>query len=337
MKKTETIKGLMVFLSCNQWFKEDFSKGFSLEEDFWDYILDLCEKNGVNTILLDVGDGVQYKTHPEISLSEAWSYERVAKEVKRCAEKGIKIIPKVNFSLGHCYWMKDYWRMPSTALYYQFVKDIIGEIYEMFLHPEYIHIGMDEEDEKHCSKADIVIYRKGKLYIHDLKFMIDTVNATGAKAMMWQTGATKEYDLFMETIKPSDVVMFFGRYFAFKKEDFTRLEDWNQPEERKKSWYDRNYTYAEDWPSVVNELESLKTQGIALIEKGFRFVIGPSLYEGITYNHEQNAEFFMENVIDKSSILGMISLPWENSTLDNKKLFDDSIYHLGKAMEMLNA
>ena len=39
-----------------------------------------------------------------------------------------------------------YERMVSTPIYYQVCKDLIEEAYEMFDHPEFIHIGMDEEE-----------------------------------------------------------------------------------------------------------------------------------------------------------------------------------------------
>ena len=53
---------------------------------------------GVNTIVLDVGDGVEFATHPEIAIKGAWSRKRVREEVRRCRDMGITLIPKLNFA-----------------------------------------------------------------------------------------------------------------------------------------------------------------------------------------------------------------------------------------------
>jgi hypothetical protein len=124
----------MVYLSANQWthvFQE-----LEFDEEMWDWLLEQAPKMGFNHILLDVGDGIQYHSHPEISTKNAWSHGRVRKEIARCKKKGITIIPKVNFSAQHCNWLKQYARMISSDLYYKVASDIIKEVYEVFEQPE---------------------------------------------------------------------------------------------------------------------------------------------------------------------------------------------------------
>ena len=75
------IWGIFVFLSTNQY--QSVSKNLTLEDDFWDYILDEAEKAKMNTIILDVGDGVVFNSHPEISLPDAWTRERVHNEIEK--------------------------------------------------------------------------------------------------------------------------------------------------------------------------------------------------------------------------------------------------------------
>lgn len=54
----------------------------------------------VNTLVLRVDYGYQYKSHPELVDSFALSQKDVKKIVKACKQGGIKIIPQINL-LGH--------------------------------------------------------------------------------------------------------------------------------------------------------------------------------------------------------------------------------------------
>ena len=199
----EKMWAIMVQLGNNQWYPLDEELIF--DEDFWEYILKRCAEIGVNTILMDVGDGVYYTSHPEISVKNAWTREKVLKEVKRCRGKGITLIPKLNFSTKHGMWLKRYHKMVSTDIYYNVCKDIIREVFEMFDAPPYIHLGMDEEGYRTSKiKDDYVVYRKGKLLVNDLKFLIDTVKSTGAKPWIWHDVLTENTDIYLETIAPED-------------------------------------------------------------------------------------------------------------------------------------
>lgn len=83
----------------------------------------------------------------------------VHQEIK-ASDLGIKLIPKLNFSATHDAWLGEYERMVSTKTYYTVCQDIINEIYEVFEHPDYIHLGMDEEDSRTDGRLDFVCYRK---------------------------------------------------------------------------------------------------------------------------------------------------------------------------------
>lgn len=70
---------------------------------------------------------------------------KVELEVARCREKGLALIPKLNFATTHSFRLGEYRNMTSTNTYYKVVNDLIHEVYELFDHPEYIHFGMDEQ------------------------------------------------------------------------------------------------------------------------------------------------------------------------------------------------
>ena len=106
---------------------------------------------GVNTLIIDVGDAFLYKSHPEIAVEGAFTYEEMEKELNYMASMGFELIPKLNFSTAHDVWMKDYAKMVSTPKYYEVVKDLIDELIELFK-PKFFHIGMDEETYENQEK-----------------------------------------------------------------------------------------------------------------------------------------------------------------------------------------
>ena len=69
--------------------------------------------------------------------------EELKEELQKLRDMGLTVYPKLNFSTAHDAWLGLYSRMVSTPEYYKVTKELIEEIYEMFLHPSAIHIGMD--------------------------------------------------------------------------------------------------------------------------------------------------------------------------------------------------
>ena len=56
---------------------------------------------GVNLVVIDVLDALQYHSHPEISLPCAFTHEQVRAELDYMRARGIEPIPKLNFSSCH--------------------------------------------------------------------------------------------------------------------------------------------------------------------------------------------------------------------------------------------
>ena len=105
-----------IALGYNMWYTENQQVIF--DDESWEKVIDEATKAGINMIALDLGEGVQYATHPELANPGAWTRERVRDEVKKLREKGITIIPKLNFSATHHLWLGEYRRMMSTKPYY---------------------------------------------------------------------------------------------------------------------------------------------------------------------------------------------------------------------------
>ena len=221
----KTMWGIMVYLSDNQWLP--VNDKITFEEEAWECILKGAVDAGVNTVLMDVGDGVEYKSHPEISVQNAWSKEKVRAEAKRCRDLGIALIPKLNFSTCHNLWMHDYYYMVSSQPYYQVCSDLINEVYDMFDKPEYIHLGMDEEDYETAGQYyEYVCYRTKSALVKDLRFLFDEVKKTGAKPWIWADPLLKNPELYMENFTPDDALLSPWYYSAFKREHSTPIQVW---------------------------------------------------------------------------------------------------------------
>ena len=54
---------------------------------------------GINTVIIDVGDGMRYDSHPEIGVNGAMTPDALRNEVRRLRALGLEPVPKLNFSV----------------------------------------------------------------------------------------------------------------------------------------------------------------------------------------------------------------------------------------------
>ena len=126
-----------------------FRPYLELSEPLWDDAINKMAEEGINLVAIELGDAVEYASHPGIAVHNAWKPERLLKEVERIKSLGMEPIPALNFSAGHDTWMGEYSRMVSTDEYYKFCSDIIGELCRIFDKPRFFHLGLDEERHGH--------------------------------------------------------------------------------------------------------------------------------------------------------------------------------------------
>jgi len=121
------IWGFMVQLGHNMWgelpldgdapkagrehmFAHDFNR---TDVDMWDDVTEYYARKGANLVLIDLGEGLQYPSHPELAVKGSWSPERMKEELVRLKGLGLEPILKLNFSACHDAWLKDYSRKAS--------------------------------------------------------------------------------------------------------------------------------------------------------------------------------------------------------------------------------
>jgi len=320
--------GILVHLSMHMW--QDKYDTLPFDDELWDYIIDESEKSGVNTIVLDLGDGIEYASHPEIAMKGAWTRKRVRTEVKRCKEAGIALIPKLNFATPHDMWLGEYARMVSTSTYYKVANDLIKEVYELFDHPKYIHLGMDEEDAKHVEKHEFAVFRQGELYWHDVRFLMDSVIDTGAKPWIWSCGLFDYPEEYKKHIGVEDAVLSPWYYNAFRKEHWTPVES-----RAEYVTYYNEGAYAEMGIKFVEEdpfLVNFRKVALPLMKEGYKYIPCASVFNRCDWNTSDLVEYFKENAPDEQ-ILGYITAPWFSTTMDKKMYFEESFKFLKEAKE----
>jgi hypothetical protein len=155
------------------------------EEPFWNELLARMVEAGLNMVVLDVGDAVKYESHPEIAVKGAWSKAKLRRELAKLRRMGLEPIPKLNFSTCHDLWLGPYSRMVSTPAYYAVCRDVIAEVIDLFDHPRFFHLGLDEETAQHQHAFEYVVVRQFELWWHDALGFIDQVVRAGVRPWVW--------------------------------------------------------------------------------------------------------------------------------------------------------
>lgn len=170
------------------WRGRAWSDVLKCEIPVWRRVTERFAAAGGNMLVIDLGDGIVWRSHPEIAVGRAWSLRTLKDELARCRDLGLEVIPKLNFSACHDGWMRLWSRRVATPEYYRFCRDLIEEAQELFGGARFFHIGMDEEEYRgdNPDRPDrFVILRQGKFWYDDLHFYCDEVRRAGARPWMW--------------------------------------------------------------------------------------------------------------------------------------------------------
>lgn len=155
------------------------------DPELWDEMVEFLKERRFNTCVIDVGDGVRYESHPEISAPDAWSKEYLADKLSKMREAGITPIPKLNFSACHDTWLHEYARQISTPAYYKMRENVIREVWELFDSPALFHLGMDEEDAGNQIYRSMTVIRSQELWWHDNQLLFDLCEKLGTRPWVW--------------------------------------------------------------------------------------------------------------------------------------------------------
>jgi hypothetical protein len=200
MAVEKEMKAVLLHLGGNMWCDwpmtpeqaESLKKGnraphttLALKDDIWRRSTDLLVEKGMNTVLIDIGEGLVFPRRPELAVTGSWSVEKLRGEIARLRAAGLEVIPKINFSNTHNGWMKEYRRMVSTDVYYRVCSDVIKDLIEIFDRPRYLHLGYDEETSGHQSRMNFIAVRQGELWWRDFLWFVKQVDSAGVRPWVW--------------------------------------------------------------------------------------------------------------------------------------------------------
>ena len=189
----------LIYLGSNMWFDWDnhIAMGYNepkyhetmfTQKSAWRKIVKFAAQNGVNTLLIDMGEGVQYESVPEISCKGAWTKQELKEELDFIRSLGITPIPKFNFSAAHDAWFREYGRMLSTPQYYRAAENLICETVELFENPKLFHIGLEEEAFQHQAHMGICVCRNRRVFWNDVNFLFKILDKNKARPWIWGDG-----------------------------------------------------------------------------------------------------------------------------------------------------
>lgn len=279
-------------------WKSAGSPALRFDRALWNKYVERLVECGSNAIVIDLGDAMVYDSHPEIAVEGAFTKEEMRAELDRLNSLGFEVIPKLNFSATHDLWLGEYSRMLSTGKYYEVCRDLIKETAELF-DARLFHLGFDEETYEHQREYDYVTVRNGDLWWHDLKFMVQCVEESGARALVWSDYARTKPDEFVEKLPKSVIPV---------------------------NWY-----YFTEFGENMSEMARIRVEPFHILERhGFDQIPGGS----VEY-HKENIELlacYCKEHIAKERLLGFIQTTW--ASVEEKyadKLFDGA-YTLGDAI-----
>ena len=212
--KKDLMFGYLIHLSKHMWDDENtpprawyqkqrYTPNNEVDIPTWDEVVRFIGERKLNMLLIDVGDAVKYESHPEISAPDAWDKDFLKKKLDEIRALGITPLPKLNFSCCHHTWLKEYRRMVSTPAYYKVCADLIGEVIELFDTPEFIHLGLDEENAGNQKFREAVHIRQGELWWHDAYFYFNEAEKRGVRPWVWSDYCWDKPDEFVSKMPKS--------------------------------------------------------------------------------------------------------------------------------------
>lgn len=283
MMKTDKMWAYLIHLSTNMWGEPGADRPIApwqdhltTEDHIWKEIIDALPSFGFNTVIIDVGDAIEYETHPEISIPGAWSKDKLRNELNRIRALGLTPLPKLNFSAEHDAWLKVYSRMVSTPQYYQVCEDLIREVAEVFDYPEYFHLGMDEEWDQ--GSENMIIVRPKRIWWHDMNFLFRICDSVGARPWVWADPCWNDPEDYIKNMSKSAV---------------------------QSNWYYGTFRKKSDGTYEKKEIQTY----CRLEEAGFDQVPTSSAFGSRWFNAQQMMEMGKE-VISPERLLGYLTCPW---------------------------
>ena len=194
------------------------------DERLWNDLLRRMAEVGMNLVVIDLGEGVRYESHPEIAVKDAWSVKKLKDELAKVRQLGLEPIPKLNFSTAHDAWLGPYSRCVSTPAYYKACEELIAEVAGLFDTPRFFHLGYDEETFEHQRQYAYAVVRQHELWWEDFSFFVKAVEKQRVRPWIWSDYVWGHPDEFFQRM-PKSVLQsnwYYGLSFEPAKEKMVK-------------------------------------------------------------------------------------------------------------------
>jgi len=302
----------LLHLSTNMWVDYPRPKGaeyhsyydskLRFEKKVWDEVTEQMAEAGLNMVVIDLGDGVKYESHPEIAVKGAWTPAQLRRELGRLRKLGLEPIPKLNFSACHDAWLGPYSRMVSTDTYYAVCRDLIREVAELFDRPRFFHLGMDEETPQHQRRHHYMVVRQGDLWWHDFLFLARQVKQAGVRPWIW-----------------SDYVWHHGDEFFARMPKWVLQSNW---------YYDKSFSTKVRYVEAYLELER---HGYDQIPTGSNL----AGYDWASPDNFERTVPWCAEQIARRRLLGFLQTTWRPTLAENRAAHLDAIERVARAKARL--
>ncbi len=269
------------------------------EDKLWGDITAGLSEAGCNMLVIDLGEGIRYNSHPEIAVEGSWSIDKLKSELAKIRDLGMEPIPKLNFSTAHDAWLGPYARMVSTPKYYEVVQDLIAEVSELFDQPRFFHLGMDEETYGHQKYYTYSQVRQYDLWWDDLFFYFKEVEKHGGRPWIWSDYIWHHPELFLERMP--------------------------------KSALQSNWHYSVNFGPEVTSAKAYHQ----LEEKGFDQIPATSNWDS-PENLKLTVDFAKKNIAPER-LLGFLQTVWRPTLEDCRQRHMDAISQLAEAKKIFEA
>ncbi len=235
--QSEMIWGYLLHLGYNMWADRQDSEWelehigahdhLRCDDTVWNDVLDRLVGVGANMVVIDLGEGVRYDSHPELAVDGSWTPNHLRERLDHMRGLGLEPIPKMNFSTAHDTWLGPYGRMISTDTYYQVCGELIDEAIQLFDNPRLFHLGMDEETADHQRHYNYAVMRQHELWWHDFLWMVDQVESAGSRPWIWSDYVWHHPELFYDQM-PQSVLQSNWYYAPEFPEDNTGVKAYEE-------------------------------------------------------------------------------------------------------------
>jgi len=206
-------------------------------------VVEALAEEGFTHLVIDLKDGVAWKSHPELRKHYTVPMAVLRKLVAAAHSAGLDIVPKLNFSQSeinrHNHWMippgEVWWQHFDEETYWRRAFEIIDEAVEVCRPAKLVHIGMDEDHNRSYAQ-----------YAEAIRVLRAGLRKRGLRTMMWNDSAIaygpgfihRDKAIYAEREIPKDVVQVLWNYSYVPSEHIRRIakegfELWGAPGWRK--------------------------------------------------------------------------------------------------------